>query len=196
MVDYREAAVALWGDAGAYAHDTYGRLRPWLYPELPESLPIVIGIQAYGHCLALTGPRWHAGPRISIASNLFPAGREHVTDVLTHEMLHAWLHVTGRQLAHESADWYAAVRRLSPAVLGRELDVEYRPPGKRRRSVRVPNPAYDPADENSQEPKTVVRKEPVPPDDAEHEHGLVARWPGSYRPDGYDYGVPIECPIY
>jgi hypothetical protein len=66
----------LWGEAGAYAHDVYAAHRP-LFPELPEQLPIVIGITAYGHCLGLTrGSK--SGPRITLAFNLFATGRRRV----------------------------------------------------------------------------------------------------------------------
>jgi hypothetical protein len=66
------AAVALWGEAGTYAHDAYARLLP-CYPELLEKLPIVIGITAYGHCIGMTQCCWEHGPRITIVSNLFTA---------------------------------------------------------------------------------------------------------------------------
>jgi hypothetical protein len=44
------------------------------------------------------------------------------------------------------------VRRLSPIVLGRDLDINR---GGDQESVRVPNPAYRPG---NAAPKTVVRK--------------------------------------
>jgi hypothetical protein len=47
---YRGAAQVLWGEAGTYCHDSYQRQRH-LFPELPDELPIVIGITAYGKCL-------------------------------------------------------------------------------------------------------------------------------------------------
>lgn len=124
---YRDAAVTFWGDAGANAYDAYDRIRAALYPELPARIPIVIGLTAYGHCLGLTSGRWHHGPRITLppevfqgttaetATRLVRGGVRQVDDVLTHEMLHAWLAVTGRQAKHDSADWYEAVKRLSPA---------------------------------------------------------------------------------
>jgi hypothetical protein len=199
-ISYRDAAVKFWGAAGACAYDTYARIRPALYPELPEQLPIVIGITAYGHCIGLTRPGWTTGPRITLppevfqgttaegASRLIRGGERQVDDVLTHEMLHAWLHVTGRQADHDSADWYEAVRRLSPAVLGREVDARR---GAARKSVRVPNPDYQPG---AEVPKTLVRKEPVK---AAIQHGDVARWPHAFRPlDYYDHQTPIDCPTY
>ncbi len=186
-VSYRDAAEALWGEAGTYAHDAYTRTRQSLYPELPAQLPIVIGITAYGACHGLTRAGWEHGPRISLASLAFARGRRYVDDVLTHEMLHAWLLVTDRETAHDSAAWYQQVRRLSPAVLGREVDARR---GGARRSARVPNPAYAPGGGT---PKTVVRKQPVP---AAVQHCDVATWPASFRPAGYPWGDPVNCPSY
>ncbi len=184
-VSYRDAAVTLWGEAGAYAHDVYARFRAQHFPELPDQVPIVIGITAYGHCIGLTRSGWQHGPRITIASNQFKTGRHAVDDVLVHEMLHAWLAATEQDTDHDTESWYAAVRRLSPAVLGCELDVRR---GSGRRSVRVPNP-----DAGEGGPATVVRKVAVP---GAVVHGDVARWPGPFRPDDHDPGPPIECPSY
>lgn len=183
---YRDAAVRLWGPAGAYAHDSYTRSLP-LYPGLPESLPIVIGITAYGHCIGLTRPDWTTGPRITLFSSLFAAGTHQVDDVMIHEMLHAWLAVKGEDIHHDGAAWYSAVRRLSPAVLGTGLDVKR---GSDRKSVRVPNPDYGEGDDTR---KTVVRKVPVP---GAVQHADVARWPQAFRPADYDWGPPMACPSY
>lgn len=186
-VSYRDAAEALWGQAGAYAHDAYARLRAGLYPELPIQVPIVIGITAYGHCDGLTRTSWQHGPRISLFSSAFGRGHRYLDDLLTHEMLHAWLAVTLRAVRHDSADWYVAVRRLSPAVLGRAIDARR---GAARRSVRIPNPDWRPG---SAAPRTLVRKQAVP---GAVPHADVATWPQSFRPDGYEWGTPIDCPPY
>jgi hypothetical protein len=187
-VSYRDAAAALWGEAGTYAHDAYARIRPALYPELPAQVPIVIGITAYGHCDGLTRACWEHGPRISLFSSAFGHGSRYVDDLLAHEMLHAWLAVTRREIHHDSADWYAAVRRLSPAVLGCEVAAVR---GPRRKSVREPNPRYEPG---NGEHKTRVRKRAVP--EAVQLHAGVARWPQAFRPEGYNWGAPIDCPPY
>lgn len=185
---YRDAATILWGDAGAYAHDAYARLRGELYPGLPESLPIVIGITAYGHCIGLTRSDWTSGPRITLFSSAFARGRRYVDDILIHEMLHVQLALDGHRTKHDGDDWYASLRRLSPAVLGRALNVRR---GAGRRSVRVPNPAWTPG---GGVPKTLVRKEQVK---GSVPHGDVARWPHAFRPRGYGAGdSPIECPSY
>lgn len=180
--DYREAAVTLWGEAGAYVHDAYSRWRAH-YPGLPEQLPITIGLVAYGHCQGATRTDWEHGPRITIFSPMFGKGRRQVEDVVIHEMVHAWLKLTGQATKHEGEAWYSAVRRLSPAVLGHELEVRR---GADRISVRVPN-----ADPDG--PRTVVRKKRV---DGVIPHGDVARWPTPFRPPGYDWGEPIPCPTY
>jgi hypothetical protein len=196
---YRAAAVRFWGEAGAYAYDAYARLRAELYADLPEHLPIVIGITAYGRCLGLTRGAWEHGPRITLPPEVFRGttaanarrctrgGTRRVDDALTHEMLHVWLIITGRKANHDSADWYEAVRRLSPAVLGHELAAR-RDPG--RKSVRIPNPAYRPG---AGIPKTLVRKQRVT---AAVTHADVATWPQSFRPATYDWGQPIDCPSY
>jgi hypothetical protein len=186
-ISFRDAAVKLWGDAGAYAHDAYARLGPALYPELPGQLPIVIGITAYGHCDGLTRAGWKHGPRISLFSSAFSRGSRYVDDLLAHEMLHAWLAVTHRQVKHDSTDWYEAIRRLSPVVLGRQIDARR---GAGRRSVRILNPAYHPG---GNAPKTLVRKEANL--DAV-QHADVAAWPHAFRPADYAWGKPIQCPPY
>jgi hypothetical protein len=196
-VSYRAAAVTFWGEAGAYAYDSYARIRTALYPDLPEHLPIVIGITPYGRCLGLTRGGWEHGPRITLPPEVFrgttaanaqrrvPGGTRQVDDDLTHEMLHVWLLITGRQVSHDSEDWYEAVRRLSLAVLGHELDARR---GAGRKSVRIPNPAYRPG---AGIPKTLVRKQRVT---APVTHADVATWPRSFRPANYDWGQPIACP--
>lgn len=196
-VSYPDCAIRYWGEAGAVAYRAYDRIRAALYPELPAELPIVIGLTPYGACLGMTRGRWEHGPRITLPPEIFTGtvsegarrtvrgGARQVDDVLVHEMLHAWLVVTGRDMRHDSDDWYEAVRRLSPAVLGHGLEVRR---GAARKSVRVPNPAYVPG---GTMPKTVVRKERAADAIA---HDLVARWPQAFRPEDYDWGTPIPCP--
>jgi hypothetical protein len=188
VVSYRDAAEALWGEAGAHAHDAYDRIRQELYPELPGQLPIVIGLTAYGRCDGLTRTGWRHGPRITLASDAFGRGASWVDDILTHEMLHAWLVLAGLQPGHDTASWYEHVRRLSPSVIGCEVDAGR---GADRKSVRIPNPCWEPG---SSVPKTVVRKQRV---DGAVQHADMAQWPRAFRPDGYyQRDRPIECPSY
>jgi hypothetical protein len=177
--DYRAAAVALWGDAGAYVHDCY---RDWLplFPELPDQMPIVLGLSAYGHCSGLSrfsDPQL-TGPRISIATQYLKLGANYVRDVMVHEMLHCWLYMTGRDPDHASRDWYEHINRLSPTVMGYSINARR---GGDRKSVRIKL-----ADGTS-----TVRKEPVT---GAVKHGDVARWP--VRPKGWDRGEPVRCPTY
>ncbi len=179
-ITYRDAAIKLWGPAGQHAHDTYQRLLP-LYPGLPGELPIVIGITAYGNCKAITRCGWEFGPRITLHSGVhgYGTGRRMVEDTIAHEMLHAWLFVTGKDVGHNSDDWYDAVNQLSPAVLGHDLGAKR---GADKKSVRV-----------TIDGKSTVRKVKV--DDA-IAHADVAGWPWTFRPAGYDAGKPIPVPTY
>ena len=186
MTSYRDAAAKLWGEAGAYAYDAYSRLRSEFLPDLPAELPIVIGLTAYGHCIGLT--RFAAEPRISLFSPLFGKGLRQVDDVLVHEMLHASLMLDGVNPAHEGQQWHDAINRLSPAVLGHEINVKR---GAARKSVRIPNPDWAPG---GSEPKTIVRKTAV--EDA-ITLTQVARWPGAFRPKDYYAGdQSLPCPTY
>lgn len=179
-----EAAATLWGPAGEYLYAAYDRIREQLFPELPVSLPMVIGLTAYGHCVGLTRS-WPTGARISVAPKVFAQGERMVDDILVHEMLHVSLTAAGQDTKHAGDPWYAGVRRLSPAVLGRELDIE-RP---RRRSVRVPNPAYGPEDRR----KTLVRKVSQ---DAAGVHSAISRWPVPFRSARYYLGPPMAVAKY
>jgi hypothetical protein len=178
-----EAAATLWGQAGIYLYAAYYRLRDQHFPELPAELPMVIGLTAYGHCIGLTRS-WPTGARISLAPGVFARGEGMVDDVLVHEMLHVALIAAGQDPKHAGEPWYREVRRLSPSVLGRELDID-RP---KRRSVRVPNPAYGPDDRR----RTLVRKV----SHGSGGHAEVARWPMPFRPAGYDFGPPIAVASY
>lgn len=178
------AGAALWGPGGAYLYAAYERLQSRLFPELPPELPMVIGLTAYGHCIGLTRS-WPSGARISVAPKVFAEGARMVDDVLVHEMLHVSLMQTGLDHKHAGEPWYSEVRRLSPKVLGRELDVT-RP---KRRSVRVPNPAYGPSDGR----RTLVRKVS---DDSAGLHAAMARWPMPFRPARYYIGPAIAVATY
>lgn len=79
------AGEALWGEAGRHVYATYRRLRAELFPQLPEELPIVIGLTAYGHCLGLTRYPWEHGARVTLAPLIFAQGRGMVDDILLHE---------------------------------------------------------------------------------------------------------------
>jgi hypothetical protein len=192
LEEYARAARLLWGDAGAYAAAEFRRLNGLYFRgELPP-LPIVINLTAYGHCIGLTRPTaWLEHPRITVATEAFngsrrmPGGRRMVTDVLTHEMVHAWLILRGETAKHNDDPWCKAIADPSPAVLGHEINV--RPVRPRR----VPNPARE---HDPKAPKTIVVRRPEPGTLSQRD---LARWPTPQRPDGYyDAGEAIEVPTH
>lgn len=186
MSDYRQAAIALWGHAGEVIHVAYDQWRQ-LYPGLPDRVPMVIDLPAYGRCFGSAPAVRRSLPRIGVAPRSFESGEKSVFDAVCHEMLHAWLDVTGQNVKHDSPAWYDTVRRLSPAVLGFDLDVHHSP---RRKSIRVENPKYV---EGGDIPKTVVRNMPIA--GANELHEKVSGWPHTFRPDGYyDDDPAIACP--
>lgn len=183
------AGEALWGESGRYVYASYARLRAAHFPMLPEELPIVIGLTAYGHCLGLTRYPWEHGARITLAPLIFRRGRGMVDDVLVHEMLHAALAVDGRSPQHEGEDWYAEVRRLSPAVLGHGLQGE----PDRRKSVRIPNPNYGPDDRQAGD--VAVRVGPRHLDLADEGAAGDGPSPAAVaRPVGRGFGPTTLCP--
>lgn len=192
--EYARAAALLWGPAGEYAAAEFTRLNRELFAGSLPPIPVVIGLAAYGHCLGLTRHRsrgWLDAPRISLASECFAGSRRmhggprQVTDVLTHELIHAALMFRGRDPSHNASPWCDLITELSPAVLGR--DILARPV----RTHRVPNPERE---TNPAAPKTIVRKIPDP---GALPQAVLARWPYSLRPPGwYNTGQPIPVPTY
>jgi hypothetical protein len=189
--DYARAAALLWGPAGEFAADEFARINREHFGGSVPPLPIVIGIAAYGHCVGLTRGAWTAGPRISLAAEIFngsarePGGTLQVSDVLVHEMVHAALIVRGEERRHNFAPWCRMIAGLSPAVLGREVDA--RPVGL----VRIPNPdrETDPA-----APKTKPARRAA---EGALTQKQLARWPVSLRPAGYyAAGQRLQVPAY
>jgi hypothetical protein len=175
--EYRQAAVWLWGPAGEFAADEFGRLNREHFAGSITPLPIVIGITAYGACIALT--RGHATPRISLASETFNGsgrlrgGPLTVSDALIHEMLHAFLMLRGENPQHNFPPWCRMITELTPGLAGIEVLAE--PVG----TMRVPNPDRD---TDPAAPKTKVVRRPKP--GYLTQMGL-GRWPHSVRPEGY-----------
>jgi hypothetical protein len=191
--DYRQAAVLLWGGAGALAAEEFGRLNREHFAGSIPPVPLIIGLPAYGRCIGVTRDleAWLAAPRIGLAPEVFtgnhrtPGGPRMVADVLLHEMIHAALMLRGEDPAHNGEPWCAMLRDLSPAVVGHE--VEARPVLPRR----VPNPEResDPA-----APKTIVVRLAEP---GQMPRQDLARWPHSCRPAGYYTGdKPVWVPTY
>jgi SprT-like family len=186
--DYATAARLLWGEAGAYAVAEFERLNRKLFAgELP-ALPIVINMTPYGRCLGATRAplRWLAHPRITLSPASFNhGGRRMVTDVLTHEMVHAVLMVRGQEPGHNDDPWCQLITELSPAVVGHAITA--RPVRPRR----VPNPERD---RDPAAPKTVVVRRP---DGGAMGQAELASWPHACRPpDYYQGGEPIRVPTY
>lgn len=187
QTSYRDAAVKLWGDGGAYVHDFYDE-HLHLFPELPASMPIVIGITAYGKCVGLS--RLHSSTlerqRITIASRAFKRGLGYVSDIMLHEMMHCALELRGLNTDHATQDWYDECERLAPYALGREVSLTR----KQRKSIRVPNPKWKPG---ADVPKTLVKKKTL---DVEFLHADIARFPQGIRPSGHDFGEVIHVDSY
>jgi hypothetical protein len=187
---YRTAAETLWGPAGAYAVDAFARLNEEHFDNEIKPVPIVIGITAYGRCVGLTRSTTEAGkPRITIASNAFapvainPAGRkttapppygpQMVDDVMVHEMIHALLVQRGEDPSHNGQPFIDEIVRLSPAILGHEIEavpqVQKRIDGK---NIRWTPPGH--LDRDS-----------------------ISRWPHSLRaPWAYNGAEPIPVDSY
>ena len=185
--EYRQAAIWLWGAAGEYAADEFGRINHDHFAGSIPPLPIVIGITAYGRCIGLT--RGHSTPRITLASEIFNGSHRQqggpltVSDTLIHEMLHAFLMLRGESADHNAAPWCRMITELSPALVGREIKAE--PVG----TMRVPNPDRDAA---PAAPRTKVVRQAKPGCLTQDQ---LARWPHSVRPEGYYDGqktIPVD----
>jgi hypothetical protein len=186
-MDYAQAARLLWGEAGEFANLEFDRLNRELFgAELP-SLPIVIGLAAYGRCIGLTRPvEWLAAPRITLVPGIFSRnGKRRVADVLAHEMVHAVLMLRGESPDHNDDPWCKMIAALSPRMLGREITA--RPVRPRR----VPNPERE---HDPKAPKTVVVRRPDP---GAMTQADLAAWPLSARPaDYYSGDETIWVPTY
>jgi hypothetical protein len=189
--DYARAAALLWGEAGEVAAAELARANRELFAGSVPPLPVVIGLAAYGHCIGLTRPGWKAGPRISLAPEVFtgnarsPGGTLMVRDVVIHELTHAVLALRGESTAHNGRPWCALIEELSPDVLGREVTA--RPVVPRR--IQNPERERDPG-----APATIVARVT---DEGALTRPELAAWPGSLRPDGYyRAGRRIPVPTY
>jgi hypothetical protein len=189
---YTDAAALLWGEAGRFAAAGFARINRDLFAGSIPPMPVIIGLTAYGKCLGATRPpEWLITPRITLAPELFNGnhrtrgGPRQITDVLTHEMVHAALFLRGECPDHNDAPWCKLITELSPDVLGR--DITARPV----RTRRVPNPARE---TDPSAPKTIVKRMPEPGAMTQMD---LARWPHSLRPPGwYDGDRPIYVPAY
>jgi hypothetical protein len=196
--EYRQAAIWLWGPGGEFAADEFMRLNREHFAGSVPPLPIVIGITAYGHCLALT--RGYSTPRISLGSELFNGSRARldpngrpvrgriqggpltVSDTLIHETLHAFLMLRGEEPAHNAEPWCRMITELSQDLGVQEIKAQ--PVGTKR----IPNPARD---TDPKAPKTKVVRRPEP---GYLTQDQLASWPDSIRPAGY-YDSQERIPV-
>jgi hypothetical protein len=199
---YADAAALLWGEAGTYAAAELARINRELFAGSIPPMPVVIAMTPYGHCIGLTGaPRWLESPRVTLAPEIFTGSRDkydgagrwvrgrlrggprQVSDVLTHELIHAALILRGEDSQHNGDPWCKLITELSRDVLG--LDITARPVRPRR----VPNPARE---TDPEAPKTIVKRIPHP---GALDQMQLARWPYCLRPPGwYDDDMPIYVP--
>jgi hypothetical protein len=164
----RVAAEIAYGEAGVYAVEEFDRINRWLFDGALPPTPIVIGLTAYGRtrgfCRGQSADR--PVPRITLHPLIFGA-RNRVTDMIIHEMLHAFLMSEGREHKHNTKPWCEMIEKLSPAVLG--LEIHARPV-------------------NTRSIGGVRKKAPL---DGHLEQHQLASWPGSLRPYGWDAGEPL-----
>lgn len=171
----RAALENLWGDAGAWAADTWTRLNADHFASKLRYHGIVFGLTPHGHHLGHT----YTDGRITLHTSLLdPRGRawlirdrlgeRFAADVLLHEMVHAWLFQRGYTYepddpngAHNNDQWCAEIVRITPAL---GLPVIKAVPVKPRR--------VDGA---------VVRR----PLDDHLDRDAISRWPHTIRPAGY-----------
>jgi hypothetical protein len=123
----RAALTNLWGDAGAFAADTWTGLNAAHFDGALHYHGIVFGLTPHGHRLghttemgritlhpSLLDPR---GDAWSISAKL---GERYAADVLLHEMVHAWLFQHGgdgcEDGGHNTAEWCAEIVRITPAL--------------------------------------------------------------------------------
>jgi hypothetical protein len=175
MTSYREAATALWGQAGAYIHDSYARSRAAYFPHLPEQVPIVIAERM--RCLGtadpaalrdtpgiVIDPAWFGSLPAAMKIAL-PSGARMVDDQLMHDMLHLELARRGTGHRDGSEAWDGLAEELSPEVLGRKL--------------RLPKDAMHPSYRN------------YGPEEVK-----MTGWPYDFRPGSYSWGRAIPLPAW
>jgi hypothetical protein len=137
-LDLREAQNALWGQAGAWAYDTWHQHNAALFSGELEYAGIVWGLTPHGALLGHTSP----SGRVTLHPSLvdpsgerpwgWPAKRftdRLASDVLAHELIHARLFALGAPRDesgghHNRPEWAAEIVRLSPLLLGVEIRAE------------------------------------------------------------------------
>jgi hypothetical protein len=180
----RAALENLWGDAGAWAADTWTRLNTTHFDGRLRYHGIVWGLTPHGGRLGHTS---HTG-RITLHPALLDPqsdawkighrlGARHAADVLLHEMIHGALADHGvanstKNPHHNTQGWCDEITRITPQL---GLDPVKAAPVKPRRIDGV------------------VKRKPL---DGHLSRDDMAHWPHSLRPTGYyTPGGRIHVPI-
>lgn len=145
---YRQAQEILWGEPGAWAHDTFDELNGRYFADEIPHAGIAWGLTPHGGRLghtrctgritlhpALLDPHsdaWRIEPYL---------GEAYARDVLLHEMIHAYLFARSEEPDHNGQPWCREVMRLAPSLgLG---EVRAAPVVPRRVDGRVVRRALD-----------------------------------------------------
>ena len=122
---YREAARTFWPHHAELIYDGFDTINRLCFANEVPMHGIIVGLIAHGGALGLTRPD---GRIILHPSLLTPATRNPwgipaescspalVVDVLTHEMVHAYLFARGLTPDHNDEPWCKEVQRLSPII--------------------------------------------------------------------------------
>ena len=176
MMNYRHAAEAFWpGPWVDLAYDGFEIINRTLYEGALPPMPIVFGLTPHGRSLGFCACRTDAPPRITLHSSLIdpksakPWHTDRVEwnpasmiDVLTHELIHAHLFITGQNPDHNEAPWCAEIERQSHLVGVGSITAS---PWKRARDGK--KLVYKPIKPNS-----------IP-------RAALGRWPHAMRPETY-----------
>jgi hypothetical protein len=180
----RAALENLWGEAGAWAADTWTRLNADHFNGRLRYHGIVFGLTPHGRNLGHT----HHDGRITLHPSLLDPrqrawmirdrlGMRFAEDVLVHEMVHVTLFAVGvdnddRHPHHNTDEWCAEIVRITPRL---GLPPIKAAPVKPRRIDG-----------------TMMRREL----DGHLSRDAIAHWPHSLRPDGfYDTEGRVRVPI-
>jgi hypothetical protein len=173
----RAALENLWGDAGAWAADTWTRLNTDHFDGELRYHGIVFGLTPHGHNLGHTQSSGPWPGRITLhPSLLHPRGRawtigsklgaRFAADVLLHEMVHVTLIARGVDRddvegCHNIPEWCEEIMRITPQL------------------------GLDPVKAAPVKPRRVNGKVMRKPLDDHLTRDEIAHWPHSLRPAGY-----------
>lgn len=126
----RDAARVFWPDHADLIYDYFDEINARCFDNRVPIRGIVVGLTPHGGRLGDTYP----SGRITLHPSLLTPSSDNpwnipaascnpalLADVLTHEMIHAYLFATDQSPEHNHAPWCGEVTRLSPLVLGRRI---------------------------------------------------------------------------